>query len=151
MADKNKTIFAEVEFGDILFCPHCGQKLFSFTDGFMGKCAHLVYAYGWGDPNSFLSVRCDYAKDFLKALLASDEYKQSQIEDELDPIGDDDQHLFSTACFKPFDRIATMVASFCLGFPESMFPSLFSESTVIFKDDRYYSGVHIAIDLGSTG
>ena len=144
---KRKTLLPESEFAGDLFCPHCGIKLFSWYNGIAAKCIHLVFAYGWNDPDIFISVRFDLAKSFLSALMESIEYHKRIIEDEMVPIAEQYQELFCQAEFLPEDSVASLIASYCWDLPERMFPSLLSKSTIIFKDDRNHSGVHIAIDL----
>jgi len=139
--------FAKTEIAGELYCPHCGCRLFSWEDGAISKCEHLVFAYGWGDPDMFLAVRAEYAEAFLHALLGSPAYQNCVVEDEMEPISEDNQLVFCQADFSPEDRISGLIAAYCQGFPENLFPSLLSQSTVIFTDDRLYSGVHIAVDL----
>ena len=144
------TRFPEIEIEGDLFCPHCGNRIFSWGDATVSKCPHLVFAYGWNDPDMFLAVRADFAQSFMSALLKSQAYREWLREDEMEPITKQDREAFCQADFGPGDSVACLIAAYCNSLPEKMFPTLLSRSTVIFKNDGYYSGVHIAVDLGIT-
>lgn len=98
----------------------------------------------------FLAARADFATSFLQALMDSPAYHECLQEDGMEPITEDAQKAFCRADFSPGDTVGTLIAEYCQGFPETLFPSLLDESTVVFTDDRLYSGVHVAIDLGIT-
>jgi hypothetical protein len=138
----------EIEIEGDLFCPHCGNRLFSWGDATVSKCPHLIFVYGWNAPDMFLAVRADFARSFMLALLKSQAYRECLREDEMEPITKQDQEAFCQADFGPGDSVACLIAAYCNSLPEKMFPTLLSRSTTIFKDDRLYSGVHIAVDLG---
>jgi len=145
--DINKPL-PEIIIAGELFCPHCGNRLFSWEDSLISKCPHLIFAYGWNEDDMFLAVRSNFAHSFMNALLESKTYRECLIEDEMEPISKQDRETFCRADFDPDDRIAYLIASYCSNLPEKMFPSILSQSTVIFIDDRPHSGVHIALDSG---
>lgn len=140
--------FPEVAFSDTLYCPHCGTRIFGLADAYIGKCPHLVYAYAWNEIDFFLAVRPDYAKLFADALTASDEYRRRLAEEGMEPISRKDKQRFAKGAFAPDDPLAAKFAGYCSGFPEKAFPSLLSAESVVYKDDRLYSGVHIVLDWG---
>jgi hypothetical protein len=144
------TSFPEIEIVGELFCPHCGSRLFSWEEGAISRCPHLIFAYGWNDPSMFLAVRADFAESFMAALLDSPAYRECLSEDQMEPITKQDQEAFCQADFSPEDSVSCVIADYCWNLPEKMFPALLSRSTIIFKDHRYYSGVHIAVDPGGT-
>ena len=110
-AMNSDTILPRVEIAGELHCPHCGCKLFSWEDAFISKCPHLVFAFAWGDPDFFLAVRDDFARAFLRALLASPAYRNGLVEGELDPISEEDQLAFCKADFSPEDNAPTVIAA----------------------------------------
>lgn len=149
--DVNNSRYAslpEVEFTGKLFCPHCGIRLFSWDNGTISKCPHLVFAYGWNDPDIFLAARPDFARSFFTAMMTSPVYRELLAEDELDPIITEEIEVFVSGEFSPGDELSCKVASYCWDLPERLFPELLVPSTIIFKDDRYHSGIHIAVDMG---
>jgi len=98
----------------------------------------------------FLAVRANFAVSFMQALLESPAYRENLSDDEMEPITKQDQEAFCQADFGPEDSVACLIAAYCRDLPEKLFPALLSQSTILFKDDRSYSGVHIAVDLGIT-
>jgi hypothetical protein len=147
MADSIVSPFPRIEIAGELYCPHCGSRLFSWEDGVPSKCPHLVFGYGWGDPDLFLAVRASYARALVCALLESPAYHSGVLENEREPISEEDQLAICEANFSPGDRLSSLLASYCSGFIEDQFPELLSRSTIVFADDRSHSGVHIAVDL----
>jgi len=150
MTNQKDILFPEVEVRSKLYCPHCGSKLFSWDDSYFSKCPHVIYGHFSSacDPDFFLGVRPDFAKAFLDQLLKSYSYLELLDIDELEPLSERHQTEFINAAFSPEDPIAELVARYCQGLPERLFPSLFSRSTIIFVCNSFHSGVRIAVDQG---
>ena len=145
----NKKHFPEVEVFDELFCPHCGVKIFTFEEGLLRRCPHLVYFYTWDeDEIRFDMVRPDFGQSFLKTLLSTTEYKVL-LQFMIGPLSDSDQEVFMRGEFSRQDSIGATVAGYCITFPENLFPELLAPETVIFYNSHYYGGSNIVFDFGS--
>jgi len=136
--------------GAVLFCPHCGQKIYDATDVlWVEKCPHLVYAVGSNETNTFWAVRYEFARAFIDKLLVSEFYLEATETSEDDPLSKEIQAAFIEASFDPYvDSVALEIGKFCWDLPHTMFPELLSNEACVFVDEHYHSVLYIAVDHG---
>jgi hypothetical protein len=130
-----------------LYCEYCGTEIYDFEDPTKSpykECPHVVFIYMWADPDAFVYTRKDYAGKIIEALLRSDYYKSMIDDEDCVPLSLEEISKFRDSRYEPLDNISTKVAQLS-GLPEEEYPELLPSDTIVYKGDRNYSGVRIAI------
>lgn len=131
-----------------LNCEYCGTEIYDFEDPETSpykECPHVIFIYMWADPDAFIYARKDYAEKIIQALLGSDLYKSIIADEEAEQITNEEILEFCNGQFEPLDSVSTKVAGALSDLPEKQFPQLLPPGTIVYKDDRYHSGVRIAV------
>jgi len=151
-----RKICPKVECSELLYCPHCGLKLYDLeSELFNGTCPHVVFNYCWADSDLFVYVRKDYGTKFIKALKASSEYKKRIADGEIEPITKSEEAVFlSGEILKDVNGVVDRITEDTQDklTHQEYFEELCNENTVIYrlKWGVGYSGTDIAIDPGKS-
>ncbi|MCF7823502.1 MAG: hypothetical protein K9N35_04960 [Candidatus Marinimicrobia bacterium] len=145
-----------------LKCPHCGILLLdaqrwdpekSMMNAGVGDCPHLLYAFAldreWRAPE-FLSVRTDYAKAYVAALVISPQYSESLFKWKLSPLKGREIAEFGSGDlkystdFEDYPTVGHRVAQCGWHLPSVAIPEVLPNNTIIFVTGKSTT-IHFAI------
>jgi len=154
--------FKVFTFGGNLSCPQCGALLHdaslwkpdvvSWDTGVM-ECPHVLYTFALDDEwrwPIFLTVRSDYAKNFIEKLIHSPKYLGKIGKHKKSPLkGREMADFVSGNVLEPeevdwYPVIGSTIARFSWHLPSYMFPELIPDDTVMMVAGESTS-IHIAI------
>jgi hypothetical protein len=144
------------QFEGDLNCPYCNEPLFidsrwdsdSWANGkWAGKCPHVFYFYTWGPDNPYqlISVRSDFAADFIQKLTISERYLAAVTDNLIQPLNDDEVTLFASGNYNWGADIGASVAKSSWHFPEVAIPDSIPLNSKIFHIIQYPIYVNIAV------
>ena len=120
-------------------CPICNQRIEIKEKA--NYCSHVAFVYVWGEADSFVYVKKDFAEKYIDKLQQSKEHKEFVKENGCD-IGEQLEDIFKTGKFEPFNEDVVQIPYF-----ENIALNACSSQAKLYFDERYYSGAIVCIDI----